>query len=254
LFQPILTVARQIAPLVAAPNIACYQAPVFGRGGFSSFPRPDDFFGAIKPLCRNGTFCSGVRLDSDIQAAQVTDDSQASDVAARYARALFDLAVEGDALGAIELDLKSLKAMIDASSDLRGVLVSPRHSAEDKAKSLAAIGDRAALNATTQKFLGLLAANRRTSILPEVISAFNRLAAARRGRVSALVTTAVALTSAQSESLASALRSALGKDPQIESRVDPAILGGVKVRVGSRLYDSSLKSKLDSLKFALKRA
>lgn len=196
----------------------------------------------------------GIRRDGDIQAVQVADHSQASDVAARYARALFDLAVETDALDAVESDLKSLKSIVEASADLRGVLVSPRHSAEDKAKSLAAIGDRLGLGGTTQKFLGLLAANRRTSILLDIIAAFERLLAARRGRVSALVTTAVSLTAAQSESLAAALRTALGKDPQIESRVDPAILGGVKVRVGSRLYDASLKSKLDSLKFALKRA
>jgi len=198
--------------------------------------------------------CPGVRRDGDIQAVQVADDSLASDVAARYARALFDLAVETDGLNAVETDLKSLKSMIESSADLRGVLVSPRHTAEEKARSLTVIGDRAGLGPTSQKFLGLLAANRRTAILRDVIVAFDRLVAARRGRVSALVTTAVALTTAQSDSLAAALRAALGKDPQIESRVDPAILGGVKVRVGSRLYDASLKSKLDSLKFALKRA
>jgi F-type H+-transporting ATPase subunit delta len=252
---PSHTLAALLAErLVAAPKIACYQAPVFGRGGFFGFLRPGDFFGAIKPLCRNGTPCPGVRRDGGIQAVQVADDSQASDVAARYARALFDLAVESDALNAIEADLKSLKSMIEASADLRGVLVSPRHTAEDKARSLAAIAERAALTGTTQKFLGLLAANRRTGVLPAIIAAFDRLVAARRGRVSAVVTTAVSLSPAQSDSLAAALRSALGKDPQIESRVDPAILGGVKVRVGSRLYDASLKSKLDSLKFALKRA
>ncbi len=173
---------------------------------------------------------------------------------ARYARALFDLAVETSALDAVDADLKSLKAMRAASADLRTLLTSPRFTAEDKAKGLAAIAKHAGLSDTTTKFLGLLALNRRTSALSIIIDAFQALAAEKRGLVSAKVTTAVALTPAQAAGLAAALRTALGKDPQIETLVDPAILGGLKVRVGSKLYDASLKSKLDSLKFALKRA
>lgn len=184
----------------------------------------------------------------------MADDSRASEVGARYARALFDLAVETDALAPVEADLKSLKSMIAASIDLRLLLVSPALSAEDKAAGLAAIAARAGLCETTRKFLGLLAANRRVSVLSPIIDAFAALAEARRGVVSAQVVTAIPLSEAQTASLAAALRGALGKDPQIETRVDPTILGGVKVRVGSRLYDASLKSKLDSLKFALKRA
>ncbi len=184
----------------------------------------------------------------------MADDSRASDVGARYAQALFDLAVETGALLSVEADLKSLEAMVAASADLRVLLSSPRFDAADKATGLAALADAAGLGDTTRKFLGLLAANRRTLALGEVIKAFKALAAARRGSVSAKVVTAVPLTDAQTASLAAALRTALGKDPEIETLVDPAILGGVKVRVGSRLYDASLKSKLDSLKFALKRA
>ena len=184
----------------------------------------------------------------------MADDSSATDVGARYAQALFDLAVETGAFAQVEGDLKSLEIMRAESADLRTLLSSPKFSAEDKAKGLAAIAEKAGLSATTLKFLGLLAANRRTLALEGIIKAFHRLADARRGVVSAQVVTAIPLTDAQSTSLAAALRTALGKDPQIETRVDPAILGGVKVRVGSRLYDASLKSKLDSLKFALKRA
>ncbi|MGI9169252.1 MAG: F0F1 ATP synthase subunit delta [Caulobacteraceae bacterium] len=184
----------------------------------------------------------------------MADDSRASDVGARYARALFDLAAETDALEPVEADLKSLKSMIAASADLRLLLVSPALSAEDKAAGLAAIAARADFCETTRKFLGLLAANRRVSAAREIIEAFHRLAEDRRGVVSAQVVTAIPLSEAQTRGLAAALRAALGKDPQIETRVDPAILGGVRVRVGSRIYDASLKSKLDSLKFALKRA
>ena len=184
----------------------------------------------------------------------MADDSKATDVGARYAQALFELAVEGNALESVEADLKGLTELLRQSPDLRRLLASPRFSAEDKGKGLAAIAERAGVQPLTTKFLGLLAANRRTNALAEIIGAFQRLAAARRGLVSAQVTTAIPLTDSQTAALKSALRQAIGKDPEIEARVDPAILGGVKVRVGSRLYDASLKSRLDSLKYALKRA
>jgi len=184
----------------------------------------------------------------------VADDSRAADVGARYAQALFELAKDTGQATAVEADLKSLKTMCAESADLRALLASPAFSAEAKGAGLAAIAKAAGFSATTVKFLGLLAANRRPSALPAVIAVFERLAAEDRGAISAEVVTALPLTDAQSKSLAAALRAALGKDPEIETRVDPAILGGVKVRVGSRLYDASLKSRLNSLKFSLKRA
>lgn len=184
----------------------------------------------------------------------MADDSNLSNVGSRYAQALFDLANEQNQVAAVEADLKSLKAAIADSRDLRTLLASPAFNAEAKGKGLAAIAAKARFNATTQKFLGLLAANGRAQALPEVIAGFERLAAAARGAVSAEVVTAVPLSSAQAKGVAQALRQALGKDPEITTRVDPAILGGIKVKVGSRLFDASLKSKLDSLKFALKRA
>jgi len=184
----------------------------------------------------------------------VADDSRATDVGARYAQALFDLAVEEKGLDAVEADLVALKGLIAESEDLRRLLASPKFSADDKAKGLTALAARAGFQKTTEKFLCLLAANRRTAALGDVIAAFQRLAADRRGLVSAHVVTAIALTDAQTRGLTAALRQALGKEPQIDAVVDPSILGGLKVRVGSRLYDASLKSKLDTLKFALKRA
>jgi F-type H+-transporting ATPase subunit delta len=184
----------------------------------------------------------------------VADDSKASNVGGRYAQALFDLATETKQVSAVEADLKSLKAALRDSADLRTLVRSPAFSAEDKGKGLVAIAVKARFNMTTIKFLGLLATNGRASALASVITGFEALAAKARGAVSAQVTTAIALSPAQSKGLAAALRQALGKDPEIETRVDPAILGGIKVQVGSRLFDASLKSKLDSLKFALKRA
>jgi F-type H+-transporting ATPase subunit delta len=175
-------------------------------------------------------------------------------VGGRYAQALFDLATDEKRVAAVEADLKSLKAALRESKDLRVLVGSPAFGAEAKGKALAAIADKAKFNPTTKKFLGLLAANGRADILASVITGYEALSAKARGAVSAQVTTAVALSPAQSKGVAAALRQALGKDPEIETRVDPAILGGIKVQVGSRLFDASLKSKLDSLKFALKRA
>ena len=185
---------------------------------------------------------------------ELADDSKQTDVGVRYARALFDLAIETKTLDAVEADLKALKAARDSSADLRRVLASPVFSAEDKGKALTAIGAKAQFNATTQKFLGLLAANRRADALPSVIASFERLSAAHRGVVAAEVTTAVKLTAAQAKGVKAALAQALGQEPEITTRVDPDMLGGLKVKVGSRLFDASLRSKLDSLKFALKRA
>jgi F-type H+-transporting ATPase subunit delta len=184
----------------------------------------------------------------------VANDSKAGEVGARYASALFDLAKDAGEIATVSADLKSLKTMITESADLRILLASPVFDAEAKGKGLAAIAERAGFSALTRKFLGLLAGQRRASALRDVITAFEALVAAWRGIVAAQVTTAIPLSPAQTSGLAAALRLALGADPEIETRVDPAILGGIKVRVGSRLYDASLKSKLDSLKFALKRA
>ncbi|HEX4198882.1 MAG TPA: F0F1 ATP synthase subunit delta [Caulobacteraceae bacterium] len=184
----------------------------------------------------------------------MANDSKAGEVGARYASALFDLAREAREIAAVSADLKSLKAMIAESADLRVLIASPVFDAEAKGKGLSAIAERAQFHPLTRKFLGLLAQQRRASLLRQVIVAFEALAAEYRGVAAAEVTTALPLSPAQMTGLAAALRQALGKDPEIETRVDPAILGGIKVRVGSRLYDASLKSKLDSLKFALKRA
>jgi F-type H+-transporting ATPase subunit delta len=184
----------------------------------------------------------------------VADDSKSTDVGARYAQALFDLAKEKGRLSQVEADLKSFKAMRAESADLRRLLGSPGYAADDKMKALMALAAAAKFEPSTSRFLGLMGKNGRASAIASAITALEALAAADRGAVSAEVTTAVKLTAAQEAGLKAALRQALGKDPEITTAVDPAILGGLKVRVGSRLYDASLRSRLDSLRFALKRA
>ena len=184
----------------------------------------------------------------------MADDSKASNVGERYAQALFDLASDDGVVAAVSADLASLKTALAESRDLTILLGSPAFPAEVKGAGLAAIAQKAQFHPTTVKFLGLLSVNGRAGALPAVIKAFDALSAAARGVVSAQVTTALPLSDAQTRGVAAALRQALGKDPEIETRVDPSILGGIKVKVGSRLFDASLRSKLDSLKFALKRA
>jgi F-type H+-transporting ATPase subunit delta len=184
----------------------------------------------------------------------LADDSKTTDVGSRYAQALFDLAVETNGFDAVDADMRSLKAMLAESEDLRRMIASPAFGAEDKARALAAVASAAQFSPTTMKFIGVVAKNGRASSLPAAIRSFQQLAAKRRGTVAAEVTTAIQLTPEQMSGLQAALRQALGKDPEIETRVDPSLLGGMKVRVGSRLYDASLRSKLDQLKFALKRA
>ncbi|MDO1558964.1 F0F1 ATP synthase subunit delta [Brevundimonas sp. 2R-24] len=184
----------------------------------------------------------------------MADDFKTSEVGERYAQALFDLALEEGALDAVRADLKGLKAALDGSADLRRLIGSPTFSSEDKGRGLVAVAAARGSTMTTAKFLGLLAQNGRAGALPGVIASFEKKWAAHTGVVSAEVTSAAALSHAQLAQVTSALRQALGKDPELSLRVDPALLGGLKIKIGSRLYDASLKTRLDQMKFALKRA
>ena len=188
------------------------------------------------------------------RAEQVADETKATDAGQRYAQSLFELTIDSNQLTQVEADLKSLRAMAAESADLRRLIESPAFSAEDKAKGLTAVAAKAQFQLLTAKFLGLVASNGRAGDLLGAISAFVELSARHRGVVTAEVITAKALTPAQLSGVSAAVATAVGKTPEISTRVDPSILGGIKVRVGSRLFDASLRSKLDSLKFALKRA
>ncbi|QDH74734.1 F0F1 ATP synthase subunit delta [Brevundimonas sp. M20] len=184
----------------------------------------------------------------------MADDFRTTEVGERYAQALFDLADEKGALDAVRADLKSLRAAWVESADLRRLATSPVLAAEDQVKGLVAIAAKAKFNGVTANFLGLLAQNGRARDLTAVIAAFEALYAKKTGLVAAEVVSAQALTVAQLKTIQTTLRASLGKDPELTTRVDPAILGGLKVKVGSKLFDASLKTKLDQMKFALKRA
>ncbi len=184
----------------------------------------------------------------------MADDFRTTEVGGRYAQALFDLALETGRLDAVRADLKSLKAAWIDSADLRRLAISPVIASEDQVKGLVAIADKARFDPTTKNFLGLLAQNGRAKDLPAVIAGFERLYSSHNGVVAAEIVSAVPLSAAQTKTIQSALSTALGKAPEVTARVDPSILGGLKVKVGSKLFDASLKTKLDQMKFALKRA
>ena len=184
----------------------------------------------------------------------MADDTNNADVGGRYAQALFELADSQGRLAQVEGDLKALEGARKDNADLRRLLASPTYDSEQKSAGLTAIAKAGGADPLTLKFLGLLSANNRASALPAVAKSFAALAARKRGAVAAEVTSATPLTDAQQAGLKSSLRQSLGKDPELTIRVDPSLLGGLKVRVGSRLYDASLKGRLDQLKTALKRA
>jgi F-type H+-transporting ATPase subunit delta len=175
-----------------------------------------------------------------------------SGLAERYARALFDLADEARALDAVAADLRALNGMLEESPDLRRMIRSPVLDRTSQGKAVAALADAARLSRLTHSFLGLLARNRRLFALPEMIRAFLAHLARRRGEVTAEVVSAAPLTAAQSAALTEALRKSAGAKLAIESRIDPSLLGGIVVRLGSRMIDASLKSKLNRLQLAMK--
>jgi F-type H+-transporting ATPase subunit delta len=175
-----------------------------------------------------------------------------SGVAGRYATALFELALEEKALEQVAADLTRFNEALDAFEDLVRLVKSPVFSAEEQGKALAAILEKLKIEGLTKNFLLLVAKNRRLFAAPDMIRAFRAMLARHRGETSAMVTAASKLTEAQVTALKQALKAALGKEVMLEERVDPALLGGIVVKVGSRMVDTSLRTKLNSLKVAMK--
>lgn len=173
-------------------------------------------------------------------------------MAGRYAAALFELAKEEKQLPQVEADLKSFQTMLDDSEDLRRLVRSPVISADDQAKGLTAILSKAGIAGLTTNFFRLIARNRRLFATADMLKNFRALLARERGEVSADVASAHALSAEQMAALKDMLRVQIGKDVQMNTRVDPNLLGGLVVKVGSKMIDSSLRTKLNSLKVAMK--
>ena len=183
-----------------------------------------------------------------------SEDQSVSGVSGRYATALFDLAREEKSIDVVSADLDKFDAMLADSADLARLVRSPVFSSDTQLKALTAILDKAGIGGTTAKFLKVLTANRRLFAVADVSRAFRALVARFKGEATADVTVAEALSDKNLDSLKTALKSVTGKDVVLNVKVDPSIIGGLVVKLGSRMVDSSLRTKLNAIKHAMKEA
>ncbi len=172
----------------------------------------------------------------------------------RYASALLELAIEAKSLNSIEKDVKNLAKMFVTSADLSALVNNPVYATEDKVSALSAVCKKAKLSKLTQQFVGTVAQNRRADEIPMILAAFQQQLASHRGTQVAKVTSASKLTGADLSALKTKLKKFAGRTVTVETEVDPDLLGGFIVQIGSRLYDNSLKTKLEDLRLALKDA
>ncbi len=175
-----------------------------------------------------------------------------SGLAERYAAALFELADERHALDAVAGDLRELRAMLQRSSDLARLIKSPVVSREEQGKAIAVLGEHAGLGDLTRDFLGVVARNRRLFAVPAMMEAYLKKLAERRGEVTAEITVAQPLGEAREAALVEQLRRAMGARVTLDIRVDKGLLGGMIVKIGSRMVDASLNSRLQRLRLAMK--
>jgi F-type H+-transporting ATPase subunit delta len=175
-----------------------------------------------------------------------------SGMAGRYATALFELALEANALDAVKADLEAFNALVAQSADLARVVRSPVFSSEEQVRALSAVLERAGLRGLPAQFLLAVASNRRLFAVREIIRAYGELVARHRGEVAAQVTLAQAPSEQHLAAIKQALHAVTGKEVQVDVKVDPAIIGGLVVQLGSRMVDSSLRTKLNMMKHAMK--
>ena len=182
------------------------------------------------------------------------EDPSVSGVSGRYATALFELARDEKSVDAVKADLDRFDALLGDSADLRRLVRSPVFSADTQLKALIAVLDKAGITGIAANFLKVLTRNRRLFAVTDVIRAFRALVAKFKGEASADVTVAERLTDRNLDALKTALKSVTGKDVALNVKVDPSIIGGLVVKLGSRMVDSSLRTKLNSIKHAMKEA
>ena len=174
-----------------------------------------------------------------------------SAVSHRYAKALIELAEENKALESVEKDLQELANMVRESADLQTLVASPLLSKEKKYAAIGALAEKAKFHALTQNFLNVLVQNARLDIVAEIVTAVEMNLSERRGEIAISVTTAQDMTAKQKEDLEAALAKGVGADVSIQAKVEPSILGGMVVTVGSQMIDDSVTSKLARLKTAM---
>jgi F-type H+-transporting ATPase subunit delta len=199
-----------------------------------------------------GLFSHGAKSDLGVVARVENSGGIQASLAGRYATALFELARDERQLEAVSGSLATLRQALRDSADLNELVTSPLISREDAAKAITASAGAMRLDPITSNFLGVVAQNRRLAQLPQIVRAFNMLAANHRGETTAEVTSAHPLTDDQVSALKSNLKTRLGRDVAVDLNVDPTILGGLVVKVGSQMIDGSIRTKLNSLAHAMK--
>ena len=179
-------------------------------------------------------------------------DSTVEGVSGRYATALFELALEAKSLDDVGAALDAFQDMLEMSTDLTRLVRSPVFSADDQNRAINAVIEKAGITGLAANFIGLVARNRRLFAVSDMIRDYRKLLAVHRGEITAQVASAEKLSEAQVAALKEALKEKVGRDVQLDASVDPALLGGLIVKVGSRMIDTSLRTKLNNLKIAMK--
>jgi len=182
----------------------------------------------------------------------VSEGSISTGIAQRYATAVFELAREDKTLAAVEKDLDALDAALTESDDLAAMIASPVYSRDDQARAVTALAAKMGLSTAIAGALGVMAEKRRLFILPQFIAGLRAAIAEDKGEVTAEVTAAKAMTKAQQDKLAKALKTSVGKDVKINLAVDESLIGGLVVKVGSKMIDSSIRSRLNALQNSMK--
>lgn len=173
-------------------------------------------------------------------------------IAARYATAMFELAQESGALDALEADVATLEAALADSAELRDVIASPIYGRDETAGAIGGVADAMGLNAMTGNTLRLMAQKRRLFVLPALLRQLRERIAAHKGEVTADVVSSKALTKAQAAKLQKALSASVGREVKLNTSVDESLIGGLVVKVGSRMIDTSIRTKLSALQNTMK--
>jgi len=177
-----------------------------------------------------------------------------SGVAERYASALFDLARDEGQLDAVAADLNSFDKLLKESEDLTRLVRSPVFTSEEQTRAVTAILGKAGITGLAANLIKVAAANRRLFAVPQMIAGYRQMLAKERGEITASVTSAEPLSDSQVAAVKAALKEAMGKDVLLDQKVDPALIGGLVIQVGSRMIDTSLRTKLNAMKYAMKEA
>ena len=191
-----------------------------------------------------------VRLNERMDVSETASIS--TGIAQRYASAVFEIGKEGKKIKEIESDLDALSAALSDSEDFRNLIHSPIYTRDQQGAAISAIAKKMGLSETMTNTLALMATKRRLFVVPQLVKTLRDLIAEDKGEVTAEVTTAKALTKAQSDKLAKTLKAQTGKDVTLQTTVDESLIGGLIVKVGSKMIDTSIRSKLNSLQNAMK--